>query len=862
MTENLYCNWQDRKCSPWRGTASKAHRLSFLMRLLVTHGISAVRISAYLPSVFVLVVGLVLTGWGFYQGRVYAEQAASTQFEARVATLVKILALRISSIEDAVISVGELFAATQGETEIASVDAETFQRFATPLLRSNPEIKALEWVPRVVPEDRERLEQAGKKHFPRFTLREHATKREKNQLKTLSQREAYFPIFYVAPLAGNEQVLGYDPYHDRKREYALQQAWIEERLTVSGGTTLVQDTQPQNSLLFFYPVYLDTASPRREGDPPRPLRGFAEGVVEMNTLVKEFKKNAKEVLEDEEIDVFITDLMSFDEWLYPYVNKNLHMKPPSLPRGAITLRKEVEVADRKWAVTFYSSEALFRPDYRASWLFLWLGLSLSLSVPWHLGVMTHRRRRVEGLARIRTDELTKANQKLAYLANHDELTGLLNRRGFERELHALLLECRTHPEKNRHVLCYLNLDAFQTINDKAGYRAGDALLKTVADTLHQDLSDMDLLARVGGDEFGILFQYQNLEQGREKAQEVLSILQGIDFYWEGTSLSVSAGLGLACLEERVTTIARLMNRANTACHEAKRRGRGQIEVDEDNPRELSTHRKEREWFTMIRDGLIHHRIGIRAQLIQGVSMQARREPGMYEILACLDDGEGQWLLPGQFIPPAERHGQVHDIDRAVMEALFSWLGQSRELSANPDRHLWTLNLSAASLGRHGFAEVIRQHIEASGIAPEKFILEIPESVALANQARARNFIQSVKEVGCLVALDDVGGALTSFAFLRTLPLDYVKIDGGIITQIPQDAFSREIVKAIVALCRIRDIQTIAEYVETHEIHRGLLELGVDYAQGHYIGKPMILGGSYSPSLEEGVGGPEHRSREG
>jgi len=431
-------------------------------------------------------------------------------------------------------------------------------------------------------------------------------------------------------------------------------------------------------------------------------------------------------------------------------------------------------------------------------------------------------------------EKHKLSQKLSYQASHDPLTDLINRHEFERLLQQLLDNDNDNAE---HVLCYLDLDQFKLVNDSCGHLAGDILLKNISEILKLKVRKSDVLARLGGDEFAILMEFCSLEQAKTVADTIRQLIQDYKFIWKNQAFSIGVSIGVVVIEPATDSLIKVLGSADEACYAAKDAGRNRVHIYRESDNEISRRRGEMEWVRRIKQAVGDHQFCLYAQQISPVDPLSDIKPS-YELLLRLRDSDSV-ILPDSFFPAAERYHLATKIDEWVIATAFRWLASP---SSNVDQmsHC-AINLSGHSLSDEDFLEYVVFQIERLNVAPHKICFEITETAAISNLAGAIRFIDEFKKRGCLFALDDFGSGVSSFGYLKNLPVDFVKIDGCFVTDMVTDPIDYAMVRSINEIAHVMKKQTIAEYVESAEILECLQEIGVDFAQGHYIGRPQYIG---------------------
>jgi diguanylate cyclase (GGDEF)-like protein len=436
----------------------------------------------------------------------------------------------------------------------------------------------------------------------------------------------------------------------------------------------------------------------------------------------------------------------------------------------------------------------------------------------------------------------QAEDAIQHLAMHDPLTGLSNRTSFLAALEGLLERAR-HDDV-RHSLLFLDLDQFKIVNDTCGHLAGDEMLRQLSNVLHQPIRTSDLLARVGGDEFCILLENCVLERAKEVAESLRVAVHDFRFFWNGKLFSVGVSIGIVGIDGNSGSANDILSAADIACYAAKERGRDAIQVYERDDLELSRRRSEMDWVSRI-DGALHGgRFQLWRQPIRSLRGENNGKVHHYELLLRLIDLDGSVVLPGAFLPAAERYDRMRDIDRWVIDQSLRYVGEHCE--SGDQFH--AINLSGGSMSDGGLREFVSDRISAYGVDPRNICFEVTETVAIGNFTAAADFMRNLRDIGCRFALDDFGSGLSSFAYLKSLPVDFIKIDGRFIRNLRADPMDRAIVEAIHRVAHVADLQTIAEFVEDTAVVDVLRSIGVDFAQGYGIGRPEPLPVPMRPAL--------------
>lgn len=426
--------------------------------------------------------------------------------------------------------------------------------------------------------------------------------------------------------------------------------------------------------------------------------------------------------------------------------------------------------------------------------------------------------------------------KLSHLASHDALTGLLNRHTFESRLQQVLDNAQQ--ENSHHTLCYMDLDQFKIVNDTCGHIAGDELLRQLAVELRTQIRGSDILARLGGDEFGLLLEGCSLDMSDMIVGKLLQTVRDFRFRWQAQSFSVGVSIGVVSIHADCGGLMEIMRAADSACYAAKDGGRNRIYVYQPDDKEVAQRRGEMRWVARITKAIDEGRLRLYYQTIRPLS--AGTQGAHYEILLRMLDEEGQIVPPGVFIPAAERYDLMPAIDHWVIENTFATLGRLYPGDAEKRLHTCAINLSGTSWADESLAGFICEMADRYGVPARSICFEITETAAISNLRKTSAFIHDLKEAGFRFSLDDFGSGVSSFGYLKQLPVDYLKIDGGFVRNIINDKIDHAMVEAINQIGHIMGIKTIAEFVENEEILARITAMGVDYAQGYAIARPQPL----------------------
>ncbi len=425
--------------------------------------------------------------------------------------------------------------------------------------------------------------------------------------------------------------------------------------------------------------------------------------------------------------------------------------------------------------------------------------------------------------------------KLEHRASHDSLTGLKNRQAFESAL-CDALEQRTESSPD-DVLIYFDLDQFKVVNDTCGHAAGDELLKQLCVIL-SGLFDPDVMfARLGGDEFAVLLRSTSLEKGIQLAEELRVTTQAYRYLNQGRSFVVAATLGVVCITDTGENPERIMSAADETCYAAKDAGRNRVHVYTENDNELRKRRSEMSWVPKIHHALETSKFTLFGQIIESTD-KSQHPSSHIEVLVRMLDNNGDVIPPGAFLPAAERYAIMPQIDRWVVINTLSWMEE--RLIQGDEVPVCAINLSGNSVSDEMFRDFLLEQLLLSPVPASSLCFEMTETAAVSDLSSAAEFMNIVRESGCQIALDDFGSGMSSFAYLKNLPVDFVKIDGVFVSPLMTDETCVVMVRAIGEIARVMGIKTIAEFVEDDEVRGKLADIGIDYVQGYGVGKPTAL----------------------
>ncbi len=425
--------------------------------------------------------------------------------------------------------------------------------------------------------------------------------------------------------------------------------------------------------------------------------------------------------------------------------------------------------------------------------------------------------------------------ELEHQATHDSLTGIKNRPAFETALKERLQS--RHTESADDVLIYFDLDQFKVINDTCGHAAGDDLLMQLSATLSSLFRPDDIFARLGGDEFAVLLYSTNMQEAQAIAENVRALTQAQRYVHQDRAFIIGASIGIVCISEVDESAKRIMTAADEACYAAKDAGRNRVHVYQENDDELSQRRGEMGWIPRIHEALESSNLILYGQAIEPTT-PALTDSLHIEILIRMLGHNGDIIPPGAFLPAAERYGIMPKIDRWVFSNTLRWMEQQQENgSAVP---VCAINVSGTSMSDVMFRNFLLEELSETSVPTSNICLEMTETAAVSQLSSAIEFMTTVKNAGCQFALDDFGSGMSSFNYLKNMPVDFVKIDGAFVSPLMSDETCVVMVRAIGDIARVMGIKTIAEFVENDDIRNRLAELGIDYVQGYGIGKPQAL----------------------
>jgi len=391
-------------------------------------------------------------------------------------------------------------------------------------------------------------------------------------------------------------------------------------------------------------------------------------------------------------------------------------------------------------------------------------------------------------------------------------------------------------DRKAHAMCFMDFDSFKIVNDTCGHEAGDELLRQLAQLFDSLVRKSDVLARLGGDEFGVFLYKCSVAEALKLANQIRSEVENFQFLWKENRFTVGVSVGLVVVDDRWESIKSLFSAADSACYIAKNEGRNRVVVYREGDGNNSNRNVATHWVEEINTALETGRLQLAWQKIQPLHDQP--DGVRCEMLLRLRSADGEMINPRSFLPSAERYGLATALDERALELTLSWLQDNPSL-LHSLRHC-SLNLSGATFAKIENADVFVEKILASGVAPEKLCFELTETATIANLSSASEFMGKLSAIGCRFSIDDFGSGLSSFAYLRKLPIDFLKIDGLLVKNILDDPTDYTLVKSINEMSKSMGKRTVAEFIESPRLLNAVKDIGIDFAQGYHIGEPELI----------------------
>lgn len=433
-------------------------------------------------------------------------------------------------------------------------------------------------------------------------------------------------------------------------------------------------------------------------------------------------------------------------------------------------------------------------------------------------------------------EIRGLTQRMSYHATHDALTGLVNRREFERRLQEAVNAAQA--EEAVHILLYMDLDRFKAVNDSCGHQAGDGMLREVANLIKEQVRDSDYVGRLGGDEFGTLLIGCPIDKARQISTDICNAVADYRFVWQDKIFNIGISIGLVEMGHATASLQDLISAADSACYVAKQRGRGQVHVYSARDEALARERGDIKWLRQMQSALHENRFELAVQPIIATGSGDETGPAA-EVLIRMPGESGRCPDSAEFLRPAERYQLMPQIDRWVVNAALSAISAG-EIKL-PGRRNCSINISGQTLADEGFLGFVVETLDHSGVSPSAICFEVTENAISTNVQLAQRFIEVLHGIGCEFALDDFGNGIGAFSSLKHLPIDYLKIAAAYTRNVTEDQVSQEMVGAMIKLARTMEFRVIAEQVERQEDFDWLRDAGVDFVQGYFVDRPSILG---------------------
>ena len=433
-------------------------------------------------------------------------------------------------------------------------------------------------------------------------------------------------------------------------------------------------------------------------------------------------------------------------------------------------------------------------------------------------------------------EIRGLTRQMSYQATHDALTGLINRREFERRLQEAIDSA--HAEEGVHIIFYMDLDRFKAVNDSCGHIAGDNMLREVATLIKDQVRDSDFVGRLGGDEFGTLLMGCPLDKARQIATDICNAVADYRFVWQDKIFNIGISIGLVEITHASAALQDIMSAADSACYVAKQRGRGQVHVYSARDEAIARERGDIQWLRQLQEALHESKFELAVQPIIATGAGETTGPAV-EVLIRMPDERGRFTNSADFLRSAERYQLMPQIDRWVVNATLAAIS-SGEIKL-PSQRNCAINISGQTLGDEGFLSFVVDALDHSGVSPSSICFEVTESAIASNVQHAQRFIEVLHGIGCEFALDDFGSGLGSFSNLKNLPVDYLKIDGTYTRNLSSDQVNQEMVAAMIKLARTMEFRVVAEQVEEQADFDWLRDVGIDFVQGNFVDPPTTLG---------------------
>ncbi len=425
------------------------------------------------------------------------------------------------------------------------------------------------------------------------------------------------------------------------------------------------------------------------------------------------------------------------------------------------------------------------------------------------------------------------NKQITYQATHDDLTGLVNRYEFENRVQTALQHSKV--DNSQHALLFMDLDQFKIVNDSCGHLAGDRLLQRIPELIYSCIRRHDTLARLGGDEFGVLLENCDIHQAVLAAEEIREKILNFQFLWKDKKFSIGISIGITAINHSTSDIQHAFSSADAACYIAKENGRNLVHIFNENDDNLIKQHNYFQWFSELTETSDTHNFQLYFQPIVPLQESIATSGSYYEVLLRYVDDKGNIHSPDKFLPAAERFGKMQLLDRWVIKNALRIFSENKSHVRNSKL---SINLSGRSMSSETLPDYIQKQINTFKLKPHQICFEITETEVIASMDIAIALMKKIKALGCQFSLDDFGSGLSSFCYLKNLPVDILKIDGAFVKNIPHDPINRALIESIHNIGKIMNMKTVAECVESREIIEVLKKVGVDYVQGYAVSKPL------------------------
>lgn len=696
-----------------------------------------------------------------------------------------------------------------------------FEHFAMSNLVKHDGVQAFEYVQIVRHEQLDTFLETAREAYPDFTLTE---KKEDGSLVPLVlNRDTYYPILYAYPYDENNEVIGYDPYNAEPRQEALERAISTNDTTISSRMELHQHPG-KSAALVFSPAF----KYEKEGKVFETI-GFAEGVFVLEDLISE----SSDDLARFGLTLVIKDVTDGE----PVLLLEHHSRGERQidEEHSFVIDKTFSFGGRQWSMEIIGNiEEFYLPlsNARYSLILVVVLLAILLCYFMYLVFVLYRNNQVlmesKGQLRKNINELESSRNQLVYQANHDFLTDLENRFALDK----FLIELIEHKTKQSHVACLLDIDKFNLVNDSFGHEAGNFVLKQFAKVIQNNISKDDRAYRLSADEFLVIFDKMQLESAYHVIDKIINIVHDTVFDWSQMNINVHASAGMAVISSDTLGASEVLSELASARTIAKEKGGNRIHVfDKNDPESVHFHNQVL-WVNRINKALDEDRFALRVQTIKSLNNTG----DLKEVLVVMLDEEGGMIPPIEFIPAAERFNLMHKVDHWVVDRVLEYL----EANTQASEFLWCINLSGVSLNSEEFRNRLVEQVSESPELAKYIVFEITETAAINNYELVKTFIDNLNDYGCKFALDDFGSGMSSYGYLRNIPVDFIKVDGSFIKQILENDYDQTIVKSICEISVQLGIKTIAEFVENEQVLNKIEEMGFDYGQGYHIDKPKLI----------------------